>query len=212
MFSGEALPAIAHAIQLAIAPVFLLTGIAGLLGVMANRLARVIDRGRWLEQAWRDMDENARAVARAELAYLERRRKFASWSINFCTAAALLVCLVIAVLFADEFFAANLRWVEGALFVLAMMAVIGGLASFLREVYLATHSTSLDPARFVPDPEGRSVYDKHSVESFRAVVQEASQRMRRSVYKRLQGPPIVVVSERAFGFDLRETIINEWNG
>jgi hypothetical protein len=148
MFSGEALPAIAHAIQLAIAPVFLLTGIAGLLGVMANRLARVIDRGRWLEQAWRDMDENARAVARAELAYLERRRKFASWSINFCTAAALLVCLVIAVLFADEFFAANLRWVEGALFVLAMMAVIGGLASFLREVYLATHSTSLDPARF----------------------------------------------------------------
>jgi len=49
MFSGEALPAIAHAIQLAIAPVFLLTGIAGLLGVMANRLARVIDRGRWLE-------------------------------------------------------------------------------------------------------------------------------------------------------------------
>ena len=35
--------------------------------------------------------------------------------------------------------------------------------------------------------------------------------MRRSVYKRLQGPPIVVVSERAFGFDLRETIINKWD-
>ena len=150
MFDAQAMPAIAHAIQLAIAPVFLLTGIAGLLGVMANRLARVIDRGRWLEQAWRDLDENARAAARAELAYLERRRKFASWSINFCTAAALLVCLVIAVLFADEFFAANLRWVEGALFVLAMAAVIGGLASFLREVYLATHSTSLDPERFAP--------------------------------------------------------------
>jgi hypothetical protein len=148
MFGGQTLPAIAHAIQLAIAPVFLLTGIAGLLGVMANRLARVIDRGRWLEQAWRDLDEHARAVARAELAYLERRRRLASWSINFCTAGALLVCLVIAVLFADEFFAANLRWVEGALFVLAMMSVIGGLASFLREVYLATHSTSLDPARF----------------------------------------------------------------
>jgi len=150
MFSGQTLPAIAYAIQLAIAPVFLLTGIAGLLGVMANRLARVIDRGRWLEQAWPNLDEHARLVARAELAYLERRRKFASWSINFCTAAALLVCLVIAVLFADEFFPANLRWVEGALFVLAMIAVIGGLASFLREVYLATHSTSLDPARFEP--------------------------------------------------------------
>ena len=36
--------------------------------------------------------------------------------------------------------------------------------------------------------------------------------MRRSVYKRLQGPPIVAVCERAFGFDLRETIINGWTG
>ena len=46
--------------------------------------------------------------------------------------------------------------------------------------------------------------------TFRAVVHEAFQRMRRSVYKRLQGPPILAVSERAFGFDLRETIINGW--
>ena len=71
---------------------------------------------------------------------------------------------------------------------------------------------ALDPARFVPDPEGRTVYDKHTVGTFRAVVSEAAQRMRRSVYKRLQGPPILAVSERAFGFDLRETIINGWEG
>jgi len=150
MPNTEALPAIGHAIQLAIAPVFLLTGIAGLLGVMANRLARVIDRGRALEQSWRTLDERERRLARAELAFLERRRKLASWSINFCTAAALMVCLVIAVLFLDEFFATNLRLVEGLLFVLAMVGVIGGLTSFLREVYLATHSTSLYPARFDP--------------------------------------------------------------
>jgi NAD+ synthase (glutamine-hydrolysing) len=71
---------------------------------------------------------------------------------------------------------------------------------------------SLDPVRFVPDPDGRSVYDKHTTESFHDVVYEAFQRMRRSVYKRLQGPPILAVSERAFGFDLRETIINGWDG
>jgi len=71
---------------------------------------------------------------------------------------------------------------------------------------------ALDPAKFMPDPEGRTVYDKHSPETFRAVVHEAFQRMRRSVYKRLQGPPILAVSERAFGFDLRETIINGWEG
>ena len=71
---------------------------------------------------------------------------------------------------------------------------------------------ALDPARFKPDADGRTAYDKYTPESFRAIVYDAFRRMRRSVYKRLQGPPIVVVSERAFGFDLRETIINEWQG
>jgi|SRR5882672_2881951 len=142
------LPMISHAIQLAIAPVFLLTGIAGLLGVMATRLARVIDRARALEASWPRFDARAQASARLELAFLERRRKLASWSINFCTAAALLVCLVIAILFFEEFLAVSMRLAAGVLFVLAMFGVIGGLASFLREVYLATHSTRIDPAAF----------------------------------------------------------------
>ena len=55
---------IARAIQLSIAPVFLLTGIAGLLGVMATRLARVIDRARSFEGTWPDLDAKARAAAR----------------------------------------------------------------------------------------------------------------------------------------------------
>ncbi len=71
---------------------------------------------------------------------------------------------------------------------------------------------ALDASRFVPDPAGRTVYDKHTTATFHDVVHDSFQRVRRSVYKRLQGPPIVVVSERAFGFDLRETIINGWNG
>src|SRR6266540_451536 len=138
------LPVISHAIQL--------TGIAGLLGVMANRLARVIDRARMFETSWASLDEPAHDAARIELASLERRRRLASWAINFCTAAALLVCFVIVTLFIEEFFAASLRWLAGGLFVLSMLAVIGGLASFLREVYLATHSTSIDPARFEHQP------------------------------------------------------------
>src|SRR5881227_3724967 len=104
MIADQGIPIISHAIQLAIAPVFLLTGIAGLLGVMANRLARVIDRARDLEAQWPHLSVNARRAARPEVANLERRRRICSWSINCCTAAALLVCLVIVTLFADEFF------------------------------------------------------------------------------------------------------------
>jgi NAD+ synthase (glutamine-hydrolysing) len=69
---------------------------------------------------------------------------------------------------------------------------------------------ALDPSRFTPDDQGHTPYDKYTSEGFRAIVHDTARRMRRSVYKRLQGPPIVVVSERAFGFDLRETIINGW--
>jgi NAD+ synthase (glutamine-hydrolysing) len=82
----------------------------------------------------------------------------------------------------------------------------------LAELVALFSDRALDTERFVPDPQGRTVYDKHTPESFGAVVADAYRRFQRSVYKRLQGPPIVVVSERAFGFDLRETIINGWEG
>lgn len=139
---------IAHAIQLAIAPVFLLTGLAGLLGVMTTRLGRVIDRARNFERVWPDLDPKGRTAARIEIADLERRRRVCSWSISFCTTAALLVCLVIVTLFTEEFFGTNLRWLAGALFVCAMVSVICGLACFRREVHLATSTISLDPGRF----------------------------------------------------------------
>lgn len=138
---------ISHAIQLAIAPVFLLTGIASLIGVMAMRLARVIDRARFLEMEWNKLDPDAKAIARAEMETLERRRRVCSWSINYCTVGALLVCLVIVTLFWEEFFARNLKWLAGSLFVGAMFAVIFGLVCFLREVYLATHTVTIDHSR-----------------------------------------------------------------
>ncbi|MDQ6618212.1 MAG: DUF2721 domain-containing protein [Pseudomonadota bacterium] len=139
---------IAHAIQLAIAPVFLLTGIAALLGVMATRLARVIDRARSFEHEWADLAVESRAAAQREIAMLEQRRRVCSWSINCCTAAALLICLVIVALFVDEMLATDLKLLSGVLFVLAMILLIGGLSCFLREVYLATHTITFDASRF----------------------------------------------------------------
>ena len=145
---GPSTGVIAHAIQLAIAPVFLLAGIAGLLNVMATRLSRVIDRARMFENTWQAMDEVARKPRRRELRILERRRRLCSWAINFCTTAALVICLDIVTLFAEEYFDRNLRMLAGGLFVLALMALICGLACFLREVYIATHTTTLDPDHF----------------------------------------------------------------
>jgi hypothetical protein len=136
---------IVHAIQLAIAPVFLLTGLGALLSVMATRLSRVIDRARRLEENWKQFSDAERANATRELGTLEKRAHLASWAINFCTSAALLVCAVIATLFIDVFVGTNLKWLVGAFFICAMLALIGGLSSFLREVYLATHTLRIGP-------------------------------------------------------------------
>ncbi|HTP98018.1 MAG TPA: DUF2721 domain-containing protein [Casimicrobiaceae bacterium] len=148
MATSEAVPIIQHAIQLAVAPVFLLSGVAGLLAVMAGRLARIIDRARDLEQRSSTLLVEALAEARSEVVVLERRRVLASWAINLCTGAALLICLCIVTLFADEFLAADLRWLAGVLFVGAMIALVGGLTCFLREVYLATHASRIELHRF----------------------------------------------------------------
>lgn len=137
---------IAHAIQLAVAPVFLLTGIASLLNVMATRLARIIDRARWLDQRWPALDRPARDRARLELGSLERRRRLTSRAINFSTAAALLVCLVVVVLFAEALFGIRLRGLTGVLFIATMLSLIGGLACFLGEVWLATHAIRIAAA------------------------------------------------------------------
>ena len=132
-----------QAIQLAVAPVFVLTGIAGLLGVVANRLARIIDRAREVSRGGGSLNTVGVASARRELASLERRRHLASWSINFCTGAALLVCMVIMTLFVEEYLGASLKWLAGVQFIAAMVSVIAGLSCLMAEVYIATHTLSL---------------------------------------------------------------------
>ena len=151
---------VGHAIQLALAPAFLLTGIASLLNVMAGRLARIIDRGRRLSERGLGVYSAAVGVpstlttlpadtaplttAQAdELTSLERRRHLASAAITACTLAALLVCIVIASLFMEVLMQFDLKWLIGLLFTGATFAMVTGLAYFLREVHMATQSVRI---------------------------------------------------------------------
>lgn len=126
-----------QAIQLALGPAFLLTGIAGILNVMAGRLARIIDRGRQLAEGPR-AGLPLPPATQDELRGLDRRRHLASAAIAACTLAALLVCLVIATLFLEALVDVSLKWLVGIFFTGATLALVVGLAYFLREVHLAT--------------------------------------------------------------------------
>jgi len=57
----ERIAAIAHVIQLSIAPVFLISGVATFLSVLTNRLARIVDRARVLESKFDFRHESQRA-------------------------------------------------------------------------------------------------------------------------------------------------------
>ena len=138
---------VATAIQLALGPVFLLTGIAGLLNVMAGRLSRIIDRGRALTDGRQDGVSLDRDSLDRELQNLERRRYLTSVAITAHTIAALLVCMVIAGLFLAAMFDVSLNWAIGGLFTAATLALVVGLAFFLREVHLATQTIRIPPAR-----------------------------------------------------------------
>jgi Protein of unknown function (DUF2721) len=137
--SATTVSGIAHIIQLAIAPVFLLSGTGALLAVLTNRLGRIIDRGRALEELLGAVEPpRERAEMVVELNALVRRARLINLAISLCTASALLVCLVIVALFVGDFVTVPISGWVAALFIAAMLLLIVALVSFLREVRIAT--------------------------------------------------------------------------
>jgi hypothetical protein len=137
---AEGISTVAHVIQLAVAPVFLLTGVGAILAVLINRLARVVDRFRALEHGLPGSESNEVAPTQTEMLILTRRARLIHWAISLCTICALFVCVVIATLFIGSMIGVDLSGTIALLFVAAMLALIAGLLSFLREISLATGS------------------------------------------------------------------------
>jgi Protein of unknown function (DUF2721) len=132
---------ITHVIQLAVAPVFLLTAIGTLIAVLNLRLGRNIDRRRLMEEELRgsteDKQTDEQRARQRELRLLARRVRLIYFAMLSAGLGALLVCLVVAGSFVGALVAVDISREVAILFILAMFAVIGCLGLFLREVYLA---------------------------------------------------------------------------
>jgi hypothetical protein len=137
--------AIAHVIQLAVAPVFLLTGVGAMLGVLANRLGRVIDRARLLEDRLAGATPERERHYLSELKTLKRRGTLMQGAIGLCTTSALLVCAVIVILFVGAFLDTDVSGIIGLLFVAAMLGLFSGLVMFLAEIRLAIRGMRIGP-------------------------------------------------------------------
>jgi hypothetical protein len=128
---------VARLIQLAIAPVFLLTAVGTMIGVLSTRLGRAVDRSRTLEDRLRQMQPEGQRAVREELNLLSRRVRLVYGSIVLAVICALFVGLLIAVAFVDAFINVDLSKFIGLLFIGAMVAFIFSLLVFLREIFLA---------------------------------------------------------------------------
>ena len=134
MQNASDVTAVAHVIQLAVAPVFLLTGIGAILSVITNRLARIVDRSRVLSNS----TDQKQSAQKDEMAMLVRRARWVNWAVSLCTMSALFICIVIAALFVGSEIGLDPSRTVSLLFISAMLTLISGLLCFLREVFLAT--------------------------------------------------------------------------
>ncbi len=139
MFPQSSIPDLAHVIQLAVAPVFLLTALSTMLAVLTNRLSRVVDRTRKLEGFILEYPERS-AQPRGELMILFRRTVLCNRAITFCTLTSLLICVVIGLLFISELVGFNASLAVAALFIASMGTFVFALLSFLREIRVASHA------------------------------------------------------------------------
>lgn len=131
------IPEITNVIQLAVAPVFMLTAVGTLIAALNVRLGRAVDRRRVLEQKLQSLSGEQDEDARAELQQIARRIRYVYRSIVFSVVSGIFVCLLIAGAFVGAFVSVDLTRTVAALFVLAVASLTVSLLLFLREIFLA---------------------------------------------------------------------------
>lgn len=138
---NDSIVSIASIIQISVAPVFLLAGIAGFLNVLSSRLGRIIDRARVIaRQLHYAQQDDQQQLLQQEASALWNRIRLINWSIRMCVSGALLVCLVIITLFIGDLAPFSLAMLVGLLFVAAMLTLVTGLILFLFEVSVSTRN------------------------------------------------------------------------
>ncbi len=157
---------IAHLIQVALTPIFLISAIGVTLNVLTSRLARIVDRARAMEKEAAGMDAVRKDALRNEalrneslrneairpdpvpagrdlhaaLRVLERRASYINAAITLITISALFIALVVVMLFVNAFLRWDLAAFIACMFILSMLALAAALLSFLIEVRIATNT------------------------------------------------------------------------
>jgi CBS domain containing-hemolysin-like protein len=130
---------IAHLIQVALTPIFLISAIGVTLNVLTSRLARIVDRARAMESELCRPDYQAGGRdLHAALGVLARRARYINAAITLITLSALFIALVVVMLFVNAFAHWDLAAFIAIMFILSMLSLAAALTAFLIEVRIAT--------------------------------------------------------------------------
>lgn len=162
------LATVTHGIQLAVAPVFLLTAVSGMIGAVAGRLARIIDRARFLENRLEagGVAELGAIRMYSELGQLRRR----GWLVNGCLAlltfCAMLIGFTIILLFLGETADLPILKIATISFLSGVVCFLSALVCFLAETMLATRllrfaELPVPPAQIVQPIESLAAATTH---------------------------------------------------
>jgi hypothetical protein len=159
--SGNSLQSvdIAHLIQVALTPIFLISAIGVTLNVLTSRLARVVDRARAMEDRLQGVDALARPTTgegrelHRQLEVLARRARYINAAVTLITISALFIAFVVVMLFVNAFLRWDLSAFIAIMFILSMLSLCASLLAFLIEVRIATNTLRIGlQAAAKPDP------------------------------------------------------------
>jgi CBS domain containing-hemolysin-like protein len=135
---------IAHLIQVALTPIFLISAIGVTLNVLTSRLARIVDRARAMEEILRQTDHaHEGRDLHAALDVMARRARYINRAITLITLSALFIALVVVMLFVNAFLHWDLSVFIACMFILSMLALAAALTAFLIEVRIATNTLQI---------------------------------------------------------------------
>lgn len=134
---------VADVVRIAVAPVFLLSGIASFVNVCTSRLSRIVDRSREIEPKLLASRGREHDRLLGELHVLDRRMRLVSWAISLSVLSAVLICAVVVLLFSASLSRLHVATAIALLFIGSMIAIGVGFAIFLVETRVGSRAVRI---------------------------------------------------------------------
>ena len=133
----SSLDLVAHVIQVALTPIFLLSGIATLLNVFSTRLARVADRVDQITKAMEEAASDESVELARQLLHLRRRSIALDAAVVLGAIAAASTCASVFTLFVGALRNSTVASILFTTFGLAIACTISAIGAFTTEMLMA---------------------------------------------------------------------------